>query len=107
MGKLPDEVTMERPMMHTISTMYKQAVAGAADIMGIALDRIEPSLELAVLDYDLPVAAGTIAKGTVAGQRLTWTSDCDGKPMIVDEQIWYATRDLAGWDLEMLEGQPA
>lgn len=24
--------------------------------------------------------------------------------MIVDEQIWYATRDLGDWDLEMLEG---
>lgn len=104
MGKPPEDVTMERPMVRTISKMYEQAVAGAADAMGLTLDRIEPSLELAVLDHDLNVAAGTIAKGTVAGQKLSWTGYCDGKPMIVDEQIWYATKEIPGWDLNVLEG---
>jgi len=94
MGKPPEDVTMEHPMVQTISKMYEQAVAGAAEVMGVSFDRIEPSLELAVLDHDLPVAAGMISKGTVAGQRLSWTGYCDGKPLIVDEQIWYATRDI-------------
>ncbi|MGH3556116.1 MAG: NAD(P)H-dependent amine dehydrogenase family protein [Mycobacterium sp.] len=104
MGKPPADVSMERPMVRTVSKMYEQAVAGAAAVMDIELDRIEPSLEVAVLDEDITVAAGRISKGTVAAQRLTWTGYCDDKPLIVDQQIWYATRDIPGWNLDVLEG---
>lgn len=104
MGKPPEEVTMERPMVQTIAKMYEQAVAGAAAVMEVELDRIEPSLELAVLDRDITTGAGVIRKGTVAGQKLTFTGYVQDSPMIVDQQIWFATRDISGWDLHILEG---
>jgi hypothetical protein len=98
MGKPPEEVTLERPMVQAVHKMYLQALNGAAAVMGIELERIEQGIEVAVLDRDLEIAAGRIRKGTVAGQKLTWTGYWRGRPLLTVRENWVCTRDIPGWD---------
>jgi hypothetical protein len=104
MGKPPEEVTLERPMVQAVHKMYLQALNGAAAVMGIELERIEQGIEVAVLDRDLEIAAGRIRKGTVAGQKLTWTGYWRGRPLLTVRENWVCTRDIPGWDIHEIEG---
>lgn len=102
MGKRPEEVTLDRPMVQAIEKMYHQALNGTADVLGVRLEKIVPSIETAVLDHDIEIGAGTIKAGHVAGQRLSWTGYWHGKPFLTVRQIWATTRDIPEWNLHEL-----
>lgn len=102
MGKPPEEVTLDRPMVRAIEKMYHQALSGTAEVLGVELERIEPSIETAVLDHDIEIGAGPIVAGGVVGQKLAWTGYFLGKPFLTVRQIWAATRKIPGWGLEEL-----
>jgi hypothetical protein len=102
MGKPPEDVTLDRPMVQAIEKMYHQALRGTAEVLGVELERIEPSIETAVLDYDIEIAAGPIRAGGVVGQKLAWTGYYRDKPFLTVRQIWAASRKIPGWGLEEL-----
>ena len=71
-----------------------------ADALGLPLDDVQATGEIAVAGHDLEIAAGSVAAGTVAGQRTIVTGYHDGRPVIGFRSNWYVTSDLdPAWDL--------
>ena len=71
-----------------------------ADALGLPLDDVQATGEVAVATTDLEIAAGTIAAGTVAGQRTTVTGIHDGRPLLRFRASWYCGTGLdPAWDL--------
>lgn len=71
-----------------------------ADAIGASLDRVEADGSVAVTTTDLEVAAGRVAAGTVAAQRMEITGLHRGRPLLRFRSNWYLTRDLEpAWDL--------
>lgn len=71
-----------------------------ADAVGLPLDAVEAHGELAAATHDTTIAAGTVAAGTVGGQRITIAGLRAGEPLVRFRANWYCTRDLdPAWDL--------
>jgi hypothetical protein len=88
-------------MYGAISVQYEQAIHSTADVLGIEIERIESSVDTAVIDHDVELELGTVAAGTVVGQVLTWTGYRDGAPFLVCEEYWVVTKDIPQWDLSV------
>ena len=71
-----------------------------ADALGLPLDDVEASGEVAVASRTVEIAAGTLEAGTVAAQRLTVAGLRDGRPLLRFRAHWYCTTELEpAWDL--------
>jgi 2,4-diaminopentanoate dehydrogenase len=71
-----------------------------ADALGLPLDAVEASGEVATARRTTEIAAGTIEAGTVAAQRLRVEGLRGGTPLISFTATWYCTTELdAEWDL--------
>jgi 2,4-diaminopentanoate dehydrogenase len=71
-----------------------------ADAIGLPLDSVEASGELATASRETTIAAGTLAAGSVAAQRITICGVRAGRPLIQFRATWYCTTDLApAWDV--------
>jgi 4-hydroxy-tetrahydrodipicolinate reductase len=71
-----------------------------ADALGLPLDSVEASGEVAVTPRDLVIAAGTVPAGTVAAQRMIVSGMRGGQPLLVFRANWYCTSELEpAWDL--------
>lgn len=71
-----------------------------ADALGLALDDIEASGEVATARRTVEIAAGTLDAGTVAAQRLTVAGMRGGKALLRFRAMWYCTTDLdPAWDV--------
>jgi hypothetical protein len=71
-----------------------------ADAVGLPLDSVEASGELATTSRETTIAAGTLAAGSVAAQRITISGIRAGRPLIQFRATWYCTTDLdAGWEV--------
>jgi hypothetical protein len=99
MGKHPDEITVDSPMFRAVSMQYEQALAAAADVLGLHVDAVEPTIETATHTADVTVACATLPAGTVVGQRLTWTAYHRGSAVLVAEEFWSTSRHIKGWDV--------
>jgi len=66
-----------------------------ADAMGVELDDVRYRREVAATDRDLPIAAGTIAAGTIAAMKMCLDGWVNGRPAIAFELIWRVTDDVA------------
>ena len=104
MGKRAEEITVDSPMFRAVSVQYEQALAAAADVLGLKVDEIRQGIETATSTHDVTVACGTLPAGTVVGQILSWTAYREGAPVLVAEEYWTVTDDIPGWDLA-LDGQ--
>ncbi len=70
------------------------------DAVGMPLDSVESSGEVATATRDIEIAAGTIPAGTVAGQRMTVVGRHHGEELITFGATWYCSAELdADWDL--------
>jgi hypothetical protein len=98
MGKRPEEITVDAPMFQAVSLQYEQALAAAADVLGLAIDRIEPSIETVTHTADVTVTCATLPAGTVVAQRLKWTAYRRDEAVLVAEEIWSVTREVPGWE---------
>jgi hypothetical protein len=101
MGKDPSDISADNPMYHAISIQYEQAIHSTADVLGVEIERIETSVDTAVIDHDVELALGTVHAGTVVGQVLGWTGYRDGAPFLVCEEYWVVTKDIPQWDLSV------
>ncbi|MDG4667909.1 dihydrodipicolinate synthase [Mycobacterium sp. 236(2023)] len=101
MGKRPEEITVDSPMFRAVSRQYEQALGGAADVLDCHIDRIEPTIETAVVPRDVLLRCATIKAGTVVGQKLCWTAYRRDKAVLVAEEYWSVTSDIPQWDVQV------
>jgi 2,4-diaminopentanoate dehydrogenase len=75
-----------------------------AEAVGLPLDSVTSTGEVAVTPEKLTIAAGTLDAGTVAGQRMIITGARAGRPLMTFTATWYCTEALdpawtvPGWD---------
>jgi 4-hydroxy-tetrahydrodipicolinate reductase len=75
-----------------------------AEAVGLPLDSVTATGEVAVTPEKLTIAAGTLDAGTVAGQRMIVTGTHNGRPLMTFTATWYCSEDLEpawtvpGWD---------
>jgi 2,4-diaminopentanoate dehydrogenase len=71
-----------------------------AEALGLPLDSVESSGDVATARETTTIAAGTIEAGTVAAQRLQVDGLRHGRPLLSFVANWYCTADLEQeWDL--------
>jgi hypothetical protein len=71
-----------------------------AEALGLPLDAVEATGEVATARATTKIAAGTIEAGTVAGQRMRVQGLRGGRPFLNFVATWYCTADLQpAWDL--------
>ena len=71
-----------------------------ADALGLPLDAVEGTGEVAVARRATTIAAGTIAAGTVAAQRTVVSGLRGGRPLLQFRSNWYCTTELEpAWEL--------
>ena len=81
-------------------TSFGPSLELVADALGLTVDGLEASGEVALAAHDVEIAAGPIAAGTVAAQRLTVAALVDGAPLLRFRATWYCSADLdTDWDL--------
>jgi 2,4-diaminopentanoate dehydrogenase len=71
-----------------------------ADAVGLPLDSVRASGELATTGRTVRIAAGTLEAGTVAAQRITVAGIRDGRPLLSFRATWYCATELEpDWDV--------
>ncbi|HEX3925621.1 MAG TPA: hypothetical protein VHY31_25310 [Streptosporangiaceae bacterium] len=71
-----------------------------ADALGIPLDSVEASGQVAAAAHPVQIAAGRLGPGTVAAQRMTVSGIRGGRPLLRFRATWYCTTDLdPAWDV--------
>jgi hypothetical protein len=101
MGKPPGEISVESKMFRAVSLQYEQALAAAADALGLRIDEIRTDIRTATATHDVEVACGTLPAGSVVGQILSWSAYRGGSPVLVAEEYWACTPSIPGWDLAL------
>ena len=100
MGKQPQDIATDSVMFRAVSAQYEQAIAATADVLGLEVDEIRRSVQVAIAPEDIQLRAATIPTGSVAGQILSWTAYRDSAPVLVAEELWTVT-DIPQWDLTL------
>ena len=79
---------------------FGPSLALVADALGLPLDSVESTGEVAAATRTIEIAAGTIEAGTVAAQRMVVKGMRDGRPLLTFRANWYCTTELEpAWDL--------
>ncbi|UXA20053.1 dihydrodipicolinate synthase [Mycobacterium sp. SMC-4] len=108
MGRPPEDVTVDSPIIGKLDMAYRQALNATADVLGISLSHIEIAVDATTLPHDIEVKAGVIEAGTVVGQRFSWVGHWSDRPLLAIHEEWVLTRDLPQWGLKPLKrGQRA
>jgi 4-hydroxy-tetrahydrodipicolinate reductase len=89
----------ERRLSHG-RTSFGPSLRLVAEALSLPLDGVEASGEVATAARTVDIAAGTLAAGTVAAQRLTVSGMRGGRPLLRFRAMWYCTADLdPAWDV--------
>jgi hypothetical protein len=97
-GKAPDAFD-ERRFAHGADA-FGPSLRLVAEAVGLPLDEVVSSGSVATATHDTEIAAGPIAAGTVAAQRMAVTGLRHGEPLLGFSAHWYCTTDIdAEWDL--------
>ena len=75
--------------------LFAEAVTLVAVGLAATVDEVTSELETAVAMADHETAAGTVAAGTIAGQRWRWAAVVDGRPLVEQETVWRMHADVA------------
>jgi 2,4-diaminopentanoate dehydrogenase len=79
---------------------FAGSLATVADALSLPLDDVVAKGQVAVARADVEVAAGSLAAGTIAAQRLEVSGLRDGRPLLTFCANWYLTADVdPAWDL--------
>jgi len=71
-----------------------------AEALGTPLDAVESTGEVAVARETISIAAGPLAAGTVAAQKMIVSGLRNGRPLLTFAATWYCTADLdPAWDV--------
>lgn len=83
---------------HNMRRFFYQSIQMVADGLAAELDGIEEVEEYGIARHDTRIESGPIPAGTIGGLRIRMSGIVGGKPRIVIELNWLATRDLGpGW----------
>src|SRR6185436_421624 len=97
-GAQPGEIDVRR-FAHGAQS-FGPSLRLVADALGVPLDGVESTGELAVAARRPEIAAGVLPAGTVAAQRMTVTGIRHGRPLLSFRPTWYCTTDLdPAWDV--------
>jgi hypothetical protein len=94
-----------------LTGLFRENIQLLADGLGVELDEITDTTELAYAASDLHPAAGLVKEGTIAGQHWEWAGIKDGCKIIVHETVWRMHRTVApdwpqGDHSVIIEGEP-
>ncbi|MEU6352580.1 dihydrodipicolinate reductase [Streptomyces sp. NPDC047072] len=95
-------------------TSFGPSLRLVADALSLPLDSLEAGGELATARRRVRIAAGELAAGTVAAQRLTVTGLHASRPLLSFRATWYCTTDLdpawalhdTGWHISVDSDAP-
>jgi 4-hydroxy-tetrahydrodipicolinate reductase len=97
-GKAPAKFD-ERRWAHGAAS-FGPSLSALADAVGLPVDAVDATGEVAVARTEVAIAAGTIAAGTVAAQRMVVTARRAGEPLLTFRANWYCATDVEpAWDL--------
>lgn len=104
------EKTIER-YEFWLTNLFRENIQMIADGLGVELDTITDSRELAYAPAELEIAAGKVGAGTIAGQHWEWAGVKDGNKIIVHETVWRMHHSVApdwpdGDHSVTIEGKP-
>jgi hypothetical protein len=111
-GKSDEEFAKTAKRHHFwLTGLFRENIQMMADGLGIELDDITDTMELAYAPADLQPAAGPIKKGTIAGQHWQWAGVKNGRKLIVHETVWRMHQSVApqwpqGDNSIIIEGKP-
>lgn len=72
-----------------LNGLFSESVQMVADGMNMGVTEVISTQDLALAETDLQTAAGTVEKGTVAGQHWRWAGvAADGSERVVHETVW-------------------
>ncbi|RMD81412.1 MAG: dihydrodipicolinate reductase [Candidatus Dadabacteria bacterium] len=92
MGK-PPEAAEGSPMLELLGNGFRQSIDMVAAAIEAPIDDYDQQHETAIATREIPTRYGTLARGTVAGQRFTWRGLCGGAPVVTTRVTW-----VMGWD---------
>ncbi len=100
-----------RRRKHWLDGLFSESAQMVSDGIGLGVERIEGTLELALAPQDLETASGVVKRGTVAGQRYRWTGTAGGEERVLSETVWRMHDSVApdwprGHHTLTLEGAP-
>jgi 4-hydroxy-tetrahydrodipicolinate reductase len=79
---------------------FGPSLSAVGDAIGLPIDSVDSTGEVAVARHDVAIAAGTVPAGTVAAQRMVVTGRRGGEPLLTFRANWYcATEVEPAWDL--------
>jgi 4-hydroxy-tetrahydrodipicolinate reductase len=97
-GHPPDEFPAQRFARGADS--FGPSMRLVAEAVGLPLDSVTSTGEVAVTPDKLTIAAGTLDAGTVAGQRMIVTGTRNGSPLMTFTATWCCSQDLdPAWPL--------
>ncbi|EME14352.1 NAD(P)H-dependent amine dehydrogenase family protein [Rhodococcus triatomae] len=95
-GGDPDTVAQHR--IDHLRESFGPSLRLVADGLGLPLDDVVASGELAAAPRAITIAAGVIDEGTVAAQRVTVSGLRDGRELLRFRATWYCTTDV-DWEV--------
>jgi hypothetical protein len=88
-GRTPKQFKQEAARyQHWLSGLFKESIQMVADGLGLKLDKITETSKNELTQKAIEVAAGTLDKGTVAGQHWEWAGVVNNKKRIIHETVW-------------------
>ncbi|MGH9275158.1 MAG: NAD(P)H-dependent amine dehydrogenase family protein [Acidimicrobiales bacterium] len=96
----PPSAFDERRLSH-LRGSFGPSLEVLADALSLPLDAVEVSGEVATAPRQIDIAAGTLAAGTVAAQRITVSGLRAGRELLRFRASWYCTTELdPAWALQ-------
>lgn len=97
-GKPPGEFDQRRA--DHLAASFGPSLRLVADALGAPLSAVTAHGEVALARDEVRIAAGTLAAGTVAAQRVTVSGAAGGRSLLRFRATWYCTTATdPGWDL--------
>jgi hypothetical protein len=100
MGFGADPATFDARRWAHGAISFGPSLRTTAEALSLPLDDVEATGEVAVAARDVDIAAGHVAKGTVAAQRMVVHGLRGGHPLLTFRANWYCSKHLEpSWDL--------
>jgi len=95
-NSLPDEYDKKiAGQKRWLDALFSESVQLVADGLGLGVTEIVSTVATELARQDLSVAAGTVRKGSVAGQHWRWAGLADGREVVAHETIWRIHPEVA------------
>lgn len=101
MGSPPERLSTDGPLPTLYASLYLETIAFLCERLGLRYDEVRADHRVVPARTDLEIAAGRIARGTVATTEWRWHAVVDGRPFLTLAIVWtmepdrpeYAGRD--------------